>query len=90
MSDRVRAIERLKETCDLLEEAEQRIVGAYKDAPKSRGCYAEATEFVSGVVGEPIPGRNVLSELRSEIALWLGELEHTYAEERPARGGVRA
>ena len=90
MTDRTRAIEQLKEACDLLEEAELRIVAAYKDAPKSRGCYAESAEFVSGVVGAPGGGSSHLLGIRDEIALWLGELEHTYAERHVTRSGARA
>ena len=90
MSDRVRAIERLKEARGLLEEAEQLIAAAYKVAPKSRGCYAEATEHVGSVVGARGARDSVLAELREDIALWLGELEHTYAEDGQARSAARA
>ena len=90
MSDRVRAIERLKEARGLLEEAEQLIAAAYKVAPKSRGCHADATEHVGSVVRAPGAGYSVLAEVREDIALWLGELEHTYAEDGRARSAARA
>ena len=90
MSDRARAIERLKEARRLLEGAEQLIVAAYKVAPKSRGCYADATEHVGSVVGALGARYSVLAEIREDIALWLGELGHTYAENGPARSAARA